>query len=109
MEFGGLSLGRGVHVVFHCGSSCNLGGRAFAGHTRPIAVLTPVTKGWRVWGRDEVRGQPSRSLSPTLARGGGGGRKRSGGGHLLIVRVLLVRVLRGQTPNPHRNASPNQD
>ena len=44
MEFGGLSLGRGVHVVFHCGSSCNLGGRAFAGDTRPLAVLTLVTK-----------------------------------------------------------------
>ena len=67
MEFGGLSLGGGVDVVFHCGSSCDLGGRAFAGHTRPLAVLTLVTKGRRVRGKDEVRGQPSRSLSPILA------------------------------------------
>ena len=56
-----------LYVVFHCGSSCYLYGRAFAGHTWPLAVLTLVTRGWRVRGRDEVKGQPSRSVSLTLA------------------------------------------
>ena len=69
MEFGGRGLGRGVHVVFHCGSLRDLGGCAFVGHTWPLAVLKFVTKGWRMGGGggDEVRGQLSRSLSPTLA------------------------------------------
>ena len=67
MGCGGLGLGRGVHVVFHCGSSCDPGGRAFAGHTPPLAALTLVNGGWRVQGRGEVSGQPSRSLSPTWA------------------------------------------
>ena len=56
MELGGLSLGRGIHVVFHCGSSYDLAGvllLATLGHS-PFSHLSPRDGGCGGGMRSEV-------------------------------------------------------